>query len=67
MRRSASCAGIFSDGHVLSSEMLRDIEHPAAGALKLLASPILVDGERLRIRRPPPALGQHTDEPGGWS
>ena len=57
---------VFSDGHVLSSGMLRDVEHPAAGTLKLLASPILVDGERLPIRRPPPTLGQHTGEAGGW-
>ena len=60
-------ADVFSDGHVLSSGILRDVEHPAAGMLKMLASPILVDGERLPIRRPPPTLGQHTDESGEWS
>ena len=60
-------ADVFSDGHVLSSDVLQDVEHPAAGTLKLLASPILVDGERLPIRRPPPTLGQHTDQAGEWS
>ena len=55
-------ADVFSDGHVLNSGMLQDVEHPAAGTLKMLASPILVDGERLQIRRPPPTLGQHTEE-----
>jgi crotonobetainyl-CoA:carnitine CoA-transferase CaiB-like acyl-CoA transferase len=60
-------ADVFSDMHVLSSDVLQDVEHPAAGTLKLLASPILVDGERLPIRRPPPTLGQHTDEAGEWS
>jgi crotonobetainyl-CoA:carnitine CoA-transferase CaiB-like acyl-CoA transferase len=35
-----------------------------AGTLEMLASPILVDGKRLPIRRPPPTLGQHTEE--GW-
>jgi crotonobetainyl-CoA:carnitine CoA-transferase CaiB-like acyl-CoA transferase len=60
-------ADVFSDGHVLSSDVLQDIEHPAAGILKLLASPILVDGKRLPIRRPPPTLGQHTDEARKWS
>ncbi len=55
-------ADVFSDDHVLASGMLRDVDHPAAGALKMLASPILVDGERIPIRRPPPTLGQHTDE-----
>jgi crotonobetainyl-CoA:carnitine CoA-transferase CaiB-like acyl-CoA transferase len=32
------------------------------GGVQLPASPILVDGERLPIRRPPPRLGEHTDE-----
>ncbi len=60
-------ADVFSDEHVLNSGMLQDVEHPAAGALKMLASPILVDGERLPIRRPPPTLGQHTGETRGWT
>ncbi|MDP8972241.1 MAG: CoA transferase [Actinomycetota bacterium] len=60
-------ADVFSDVHVLSSDILQDVEHPTAGTLKMLASPILVDGERLPIRRPPPTLGQHTDEAGEWS
>jgi crotonobetainyl-CoA:carnitine CoA-transferase CaiB-like acyl-CoA transferase len=57
-------ADVFSDDHVLGSGMLRDVKHPAAGTLEMLASPILVDGERLPVRRPPPTLGQHTEE--GW-
>ena len=60
-------ADVFSDGHVLSSNVVQDVEHPAAGMLKMLASPILVDGERLPIRRAPPTLGQHTDETEEWS
>jgi len=57
-------ADVFSDDQVLGSGMLQDVKHPAAGTLEMLASPILVDGERLPIRRPPPILGQHTEE--GW-
>ncbi|HVF00382.1 MAG TPA: CoA transferase [Rubrobacteraceae bacterium] len=60
-------ADVFSDEHVLNSSMLRDVEHPVAGTLKMLASPLLIDGERLPIRRPPPTLGQHTGKAGGWS
>ncbi len=59
-------AEVFADEHVLSSGMLRDVDHPAAGTLKMLASPVLVDGERPRIRRPPPTLAQHTEEVEGW-
>ncbi len=57
-----SLADVFSDEHVLSSGILQTIEHPTAGVLKMLASPVLVDGERPPLRRPPPTLGQHTEE-----
>lgn len=59
-----SLADVFSDEHVLGSGILRDVDHPSAGRLKMLASPILVDGERLPIRHPPPILEQHTEESG---
>jgi len=61
-------AAVFEDEHVLGSGMLQEVDHPTVGLLKMLASPVLVDGERLPIRRPPPTLGQHTDEveDGGW-
>jgi len=54
-------ADVLADEHVLRSGILQDLDHPSAGYLKMLASPILIDGERLPIRRPPPTLGQHTD------
>jgi crotonobetainyl-CoA:carnitine CoA-transferase CaiB-like acyl-CoA transferase len=57
-------ADVFSDEHVLSSGILRDVDHPAAGMLNMLASPVLIGGERPPIRHPPPTLGQHTEE--GW-
>jgi crotonobetainyl-CoA:carnitine CoA-transferase CaiB-like acyl-CoA transferase len=59
-------ADVFADDHVRGSGMLQDITHASAGPLKMLASPILIDSERLPIRRPPPTLGQHTDEPLDW-
>jgi crotonobetainyl-CoA:carnitine CoA-transferase CaiB-like acyl-CoA transferase len=55
-------ADVFSDEHVLSSSILQTVEHPSAGVLEMLASPVLVDGERPPVRRPPPTLGQHDDE-----
>jgi crotonobetainyl-CoA:carnitine CoA-transferase CaiB-like acyl-CoA transferase len=57
---------VFADDHVRGSGMLQDITHASAGPLKMLASPILIDSERLPIRRPPPTLGQHTDEALDW-
>jgi crotonobetainyl-CoA:carnitine CoA-transferase CaiB-like acyl-CoA transferase len=59
-------ADVFSDEHVLSSGILQTVEHPAAGVLEMLASPVLVDGEQPKIRRPPPTLGQHTEELEDW-
>jgi crotonobetainyl-CoA:carnitine CoA-transferase CaiB-like acyl-CoA transferase len=61
-------ADVFADEHVKGSGILQNIDHPSAGSLEMLASPILVDGGRLPIRRPPPTLGQHTDETQeGWT
>jgi crotonobetainyl-CoA:carnitine CoA-transferase CaiB-like acyl-CoA transferase len=60
-------ADVFADDHVRGSGMLQDITHASAGPLKMLASPILVDTERLPIRRPPPTLGQHTEETLDWT
>jgi crotonobetainyl-CoA:carnitine CoA-transferase CaiB-like acyl-CoA transferase len=59
-----SLADVFTDEHVLSSGILQTVEHAAAGMLKMLTSPVLVDGERPPVRRPPPTLGKHTGE--GW-
>ncbi len=56
---------VFEDEHLLGSGILQEVEHPAAGVLRMLASPVLVDGERLPVRRPPPTLGQH-GESGDW-
>jgi crotonobetainyl-CoA:carnitine CoA-transferase CaiB-like acyl-CoA transferase len=47
--------------------MLQDVVHASVGPLKMLASPILVDDERLPVRRPPPTRGQHTEEPFDWT
>jgi crotonobetainyl-CoA:carnitine CoA-transferase CaiB-like acyl-CoA transferase len=55
-------ADVFADDHVQGSGILQDLVHPSAGPSKMLASPVLVDGERLPVRRPPPTLGQHTEE-----
>jgi crotonobetainyl-CoA:carnitine CoA-transferase CaiB-like acyl-CoA transferase len=58
-------ADVFDDEHVRESGILREVEHPSAGKIKMLSSPVLVDGERPGVRRPPPMLGEHTGE-GEW-
>ncbi len=58
-------ADVFEDEHLKGSGILQEVEHPVAGTVEMLVSPVLFEGERLPVRRPPPTLGQHTDEVGG--
>jgi crotonobetainyl-CoA:carnitine CoA-transferase CaiB-like acyl-CoA transferase len=41
---------------------VQEISDPARGPLRLVADPVRIDGARLPVRRPPPRLGEHTDE-----
>ena len=43
-------------------QMRLEIEHPSAGRISQVGAPWKLDGESSPIRRPPPTLGQHTDE-----
>jgi crotonobetainyl-CoA:carnitine CoA-transferase CaiB-like acyl-CoA transferase len=47
---------------VAAREMVVEIEHPVAGTLKMLGSPLKLSAQPPSIRRPPPVLGEHTDE-----
>jgi crotonobetainyl-CoA:carnitine CoA-transferase CaiB-like acyl-CoA transferase len=47
---------------VTAREMVAEIEHPVAGTIKMLGSPIKLSAQPATIRRPPPVLGQHTGE-----
>jgi crotonobetainyl-CoA:carnitine CoA-transferase CaiB-like acyl-CoA transferase len=38
------------------------MEHPAAGAVPMIANPIRFREEPIEYKRPPPVLGQHTQE-----
>ena len=54
-------AEALADEHLSSTDMLQELAHPQAGKLRMLASPVLVDGARPPVRRPPPTLGQHNE------
>ena len=41
--------------------MVTAVQHPAAGELRLVGSPIKLSGSTARADRPPPTLGEHTD------
>jgi len=55
-------AEVFSDTQVLAREMVARVEHPSAGELRLTGIPFKLAATPGTIRRPPPLLGQHTDE-----
>jgi crotonobetainyl-CoA:carnitine CoA-transferase CaiB-like acyl-CoA transferase len=45
-----------------AAHMVETVEHATAGPLRLIASPMQIDGERPSARIPPPRLGEHTAE-----
>jgi formyl-CoA transferase len=45
-----------------ASHTVESVEHPTAGTVRLVDSPMQLDGARLRAYRPPPRLGEHTSE-----
>ena len=53
---------VFADPQVLARQMVAEMDHPAAGRVKVPHAAGLIDGEKPPLRRPPPTLGQHTAE-----
>lgn len=47
---------------VLARDMVKEIEHPTCGPMKLVNTPVKYSYSEPSIRTPPPLLGQHTDE-----
>jgi crotonobetainyl-CoA:carnitine CoA-transferase CaiB-like acyl-CoA transferase len=47
---------------VTAREMVVTTEHPTAGTLRMTGSPIKLSQYKATVRRPPPTLGEHTDE-----
>ena len=41
---------------------IQEVDDPVRGTLRLVADPIRVDGATSVVRRPPPRLGEHTDQ-----
>jgi formyl-CoA transferase len=53
---------VFDNQLVKTRDVVATVEHPTAGPLPLVASPLHISGQRLPVRMPPPLLGQHTHE-----
>ncbi|NDJ60471.1 MAG: CoA transferase [Chloroflexi bacterium] len=52
----------LSDAHLIERGIIVELEHPTLGALKSIATPVHLSETPLVYRRPPPRLGEHTDE-----
>ncbi len=57
-----SVAAALDDEHTKARNMVETVEHPTIGALKMLGIPFKFSNTQCSVQRPPPTLGQHTDE-----
>jgi crotonobetainyl-CoA:carnitine CoA-transferase CaiB-like acyl-CoA transferase len=53
---------VFDDPHVRHRGMRIAMAHPTGGDAPLIGSPLKLSDTPVSYRRPPPTLGQHTDE-----
>ena len=55
-------AQAYEDPQVRHRRMLREVQHPLAGAMKIVANPINYSATPLDRYEAPPLLGQHTQQ-----
>jgi crotonobetainyl-CoA:carnitine CoA-transferase CaiB-like acyl-CoA transferase len=55
-------ASALADPQVAHMEWVQALALPGGAVTKTFASPLRLDGQRPAIERPPPALGEHTEE-----
>jgi formyl-CoA transferase len=60
--RINSVAQALDDPHTAARDMVQSVAHPTIGKLRLPGIPFKLGGTPATVRRPPPTLGQHTDE-----
>jgi len=53
---------VFADPQVCARGMTVELPHPLADKVRLVASPMKLSATPVQYRRPPPLLGEHTDE-----
>jgi formyl-CoA transferase/CoA:oxalate CoA-transferase len=52
----------LSDPQVIARGMVAELEHPTAGPIRIVGSPIRLTRTPTSVRMAPPLLGQHTDD-----
>jgi crotonobetainyl-CoA:carnitine CoA-transferase CaiB-like acyl-CoA transferase len=53
---------VFRDPQLLENEYIIELEHPLFGPYKTFGPPVKMDRTPLRVKSPPPLLGEHTDD-----
>jgi crotonobetainyl-CoA:carnitine CoA-transferase CaiB-like acyl-CoA transferase len=53
---------IIKDPHVQSRNIMADVDHPSAGKIKIIKTPIFVSGKPPEVRMRAPLIGEHTSE-----
>ncbi|KAK7031383.1 CAIB/BAIF family enzyme [Favolaschia claudopus] len=52
----------FEHPQAVARGVVTEVEHPRAGKIKLVAPAVSYNGEKMKVRRPPPWLSEHTEE-----
>jgi succinate---hydroxymethylglutarate CoA-transferase len=60
--RINSVAEALAEPQAGARDMIETVQHPTIGELKLVGMPYKFSGTPASVRRPPPLLGEHTDE-----
>ena len=60
--RVMDLAEVFADPQVLAQDMVLEVEHPGRGTVRMTGFPIKLSATPAGLRRPAPALGEHTDQ-----
>ncbi len=53
---------VFESPQVLATGMLREIDHPTAGKVRMAGLPVKFSGTPASVRLPPPLLGEHNEQ-----
>ena len=55
-------AEAVNNEHYLEREMIKELEHPILGKMKVIGSPTKFSETKIKIETPAPILGEHTEE-----
>jgi formyl-CoA transferase len=55
-------AEVFADPHVRARGIVRELEHPQAGKVRVVGPPVKLSETPAQVTRPSPGYGQHTAE-----